>query len=44
VYHEGGSGSRTAYLSFPLGLPINANMGENEREIREILRLVGMLP
>jgi hypothetical protein len=44
VYHELANGGRTAYLSFPLGLPINSNTGENEREIQEVLKRVGMLP
>ncbi len=37
-------GGQTAYVSFPLGLPINTNTGENETEIQEILKLVGILP
>jgi hypothetical protein len=44
VSHENPGGGRTAYVSFPLGLPINTNSGENETEIQEILRLVGILP
>jgi hypothetical protein len=36
-------GPSTVYVSFPIGLPINSNMGENESEIRELLRLAGIL-
>ena len=37
-------GGQTAYVSFPLGLPMNTNTGENETEIEEVLKLVGILP
>jgi len=36
-------GPSTVYVSFPIGIPINSNMGENEIEIREVLRLAGIL-
>ena len=36
-------GPSTVYVSFPIGIPINSNMGENEIEIREMLRLAGIL-
>ena len=36
-------GPSTVYVSFPIGVPINSNMGENEIEIREMLRLAGIL-
>ena len=44
VAHMVAGGGQTAYVSFPLGLPINTNTGENETEIQEILKLVGLLP
>lgn len=37
------AGPSTVYVSFPIGLPINDNVGENEIEIRELLRLAGIL-
>ena len=43
VYHEAQDGARAIYVSIPIGLPINTNMGENEIEIREMLRLVEIL-
>jgi hypothetical protein len=43
VHHEMPGGARTVFVSFPLGLPVNDNMGENEAEIRELLRLAGMI-
>ena len=36
-------GPSTVYVSFPIGIPINSDMGENEIEIREMLRLAGIL-
>lgn len=36
-------GPSTVYVSFPIGIPINSNTGENEIEIREMLRLAGIL-
>lgn len=44
VRRELAGGARTVYLSFPIGLPVNDNAGENETEIRELLRLAGMVP
>ena len=44
VQHQLAAGGHTIYVSFPLGLPINDNLGENEAEIRELLRLAGMVP
>ena len=38
-----GGGGRASIVTFPLGLPINSNLGENEVEIRELLRLDGIL-
>ena len=43
VRHELPAGARSIYVSFPLGLPINDNVLENEAEIRELLRLAGMI-
>jgi hypothetical protein len=43
VFHESQDGTRAVYVSIPIGLPINSNMGENEIEIRELLRLAGIL-
>lgn len=43
VGHELAGGARTVFVSWPAGLPINTNTGENENEIREMLRLVGIL-
>jgi hypothetical protein len=43
VRHELSGGARALFVSFPLGLPVNDNMGENEAEIRELLRLAGMV-
>ncbi|MFQ5599773.1 MAG: hypothetical protein ACE5G2_04375 [Candidatus Krumholzibacteriia bacterium] len=43
VYHETGGGARTVYVSLPIGLPINSNMGENETEILELFRLAGIV-
>jgi hypothetical protein len=36
-------GGHVAYVSFPIGLPVNSNTGENEIELREVLRTVGIL-
>ncbi len=41
VFHEAQDGARAVYVSIPIGLPIN--MGDNEVEIAEMLRLVGIL-
>lgn len=43
VHHQLPGGARTVYVSFPVGLPINANARENEIEIREMLRLAQIL-
>lgn len=43
VVNSAEGGARTSIVTFPMGLPINTNMGENEVEIRELLRLVGIL-
>jgi len=43
VQHELTGGARTVFLSFPIGLPVNDNTGENEAEIRELLRLAGIV-
>lgn len=43
VSHELPAGAHALYVSFPLGLPINDNVLENEAEIRELLRLAGMI-
>lgn len=43
VQHALPDGGRTAFVSFPIGLPINDNLGENEAEIREIFRRLGIL-
>lgn len=43
VRHELTGGARTVFVSFPIGLPVNDNAGENEAEIRELLRLAGMV-
>lgn len=43
VYHELDGGGRAIYVSIPIGLPIQTNMRENETEIREMLRLLGIL-
>ena len=36
-------GGHVAYVSFPIGLPVNSNAGESEIELREVLRTVGIL-
>jgi hypothetical protein len=43
VHHQLPGGALTVYVSFPIGLPINTNTGENEIEIREMLRLARIL-
>jgi hypothetical protein len=43
VQHRLADGGRTVYLSFPIGVPINTNAGENETELRALLRLAGVL-
>lgn len=43
VRHELPAGARALFISFPLGLPVNDNIFENEAEIRELLRLAGMI-
>ena len=35
--------ARCVYVSFPMGLPINDNVGENEAEIRALLQRAGIL-
>jgi hypothetical protein len=36
-------GRNTGIVTFPIGLPMLSNQGENEVEIRELLRLIGIL-
>jgi len=44
VSHQITGGGATAYVSFPIGIPINdVASGQNEIEIREMLRQVGIL-
>ena len=43
VHHLTGGAAHATYVSFPIGLPINNNMGENETEIRELLKLTQIL-
>jgi len=43
VHHELAGTGRATYVSFPIGLPINDNLGENETEIRELLKLTHIL-
>ena len=39
IVNTAAGGGRTGVVTFPIGLPINTNMGENEVEIRELLKL-----
>ena len=43
VHHVTGGAAHATYVSFPIGLPINNNMGENVTEIRELLELTHIL-
>ena len=43
VQHELASGARAVFVSFPIGVPVNTNAGENVAEIRELLRLAAMV-
>jgi hypothetical protein len=43
VQHELAGGARAVFVSFPIGVPVNTNAGENVAEIRELLRLAAMV-
>jgi hypothetical protein len=43
VGHTLSGGAHCVYVSFPIGLPINDNVGENEVEIRALLERAGIL-
>jgi hypothetical protein len=43
VGHTHAGGAHCVYVSFPIGLPINDNVGENEVEIRALLQRAGIL-
>jgi hypothetical protein len=43
VGHTHAGGAHCVYVSFPIGLPVNDNVGENEAEIRALLLRAGIL-